>query len=166
MLVNYLWTHMMFIYRPSQCARPPFFSIPRCSNDITFFHMLQMGRVWVRVWWRLIDGWREIGFSFCLFRFWGEVWWRGGLRRCLLAGLGVWFLYVELVCLLSGQFSSTNRQIWAAGDSKLPLGVRVYRALQVGGDPSTRGLSHRHGNGESPFPHSDSHLCRKSSLEY
>lgn len=63
--------------------------------------------------------------------------------------------------------SSVNRQIRAAGDSKLPL-VRVSRALQAGGDPGTSGLGHRHRSGESglfSFSHSDSHLCRKSSLE-
>lgn len=38
-LLNHLWTHMMFIYRPSSVRAPsvPFFRGPLSSNDITFF---------------------------------------------------------------------------------------------------------------------------------
>lgn len=108
------------VHLSSLSVRAPFLLRPSLLEWHHFFHTLQMGRAWVRVWCRLIDGWREIGFGFCLFRLGGGAcWWCGGL-----AGLGVWFLNGGVCVFLKWPVSSMNRQIRAAGDSKLPL-VRV-----------------------------------------
>lgn len=128
MLVNYLWTHMMFIYRPSPaCAPSSFLLYPSFVRWHPFFHTLQMEREWVRVWCGLIDGWREIGFIFsfdCLGFGGGLVArWSAPLPPSRFVGLIPSRGSRHGVCVfLKWPVSSTNREISSTGDSELPLG--------------------------------------------
>lgn len=128
-LVNHLWTHMMFIYRPSSLLS--FLLQPSFLKWHHFFHTLQMERVWVHVWCqlRLKRNWISFLLFVCFLR---EAQQHSGLpaRR---SPRGVW---VFLTWLLS----STNKQPRLIGGSKRPLGVSVrgFRVFEVGVEPSTQ----------------------------